>query len=289
MWEDIAIKNKQGQNLYCRYFCSSVNLGNIIYIQTPLVSVSGISQKVYEPLSDAGYNIYAFDLSSIGKSEGRIETFSTNQIVNDVDTMIDYILSVSNKPIFLYASTGIGGILGQYFVSKSNRICAFAQYGVGVFQDLLPIKIPLWFANILFAIVKILVRLFPKLSIKIPPPTYKGKNKKMEDEFYDELVKESPNIFYTNINWIATLLEMFLAKDSSLKTQPKCPTLVFKPLHDRYFSSAYFDKYFKTLTCEKKLYSIDDVHSSYYFHAEEICRQVSEWFFLHCLKEDSHA
>lgn len=288
MWKETVIKNKQEKNLHCRYFYSSYSVANILYIQTPLISVSGISQKVYEPLSDIGYNIYAIDLSGIGKSEGAVETFSTSRIIDDINAVLDYIALFSDKRIFLYASTGIGGICGQYFVSKSNRIFAFAQYGVGIFQDLSPMKIPLWLASIFFAIVKALAKVAPKISIRIPPPTYKGKNKKMDDWFYDELVKETPKLYYANINWIATLLEMFLDKDSGLKNRPNCPTLVFKTLHDRYFSSTYFDEYFMSLTCEKKLYTIDDVHNSYYFHAKEICEQVSKWFSQHNLEKDCH-
>lgn len=281
MWKEIFIKNKSEQNLYCRYFESNPKNPNIIYLQTPVISVSGISEKIYEPLANFGYNIYAIDFTGIGKSEGNINTFSVEQIISDINSIIDYIEKNSEREIFLYASTGIGGICGQYFVSRENRIKAFAQYGVGIFEDLSIMKMPLWAGKTLFKIVKIVSKVFPNLKVKMNPPKYNGKNKKLDDDIYKELLKENPKLFFANIKWIETLMQMFLDKESSLKNPPKCPSLVFKTLHDRYFKESYIDKYYESLKCEKKMYVIDDIHNSYYLYAQEICKEVSEWFLLH--------
>lgn len=278
MWTETAIANRYGEKMYCRCFFNGFNAANILYLQTPLVSVSGMLQTVYEPLATQDFNVYAIDLAGIGKSTGNISDFSLDKMVSDIDCAIDYIRSKSNAPIFLYASTGIGGICGQYFVSQSNRVAAFAQFGVGIFRDLSPMKFPLAIAQIGYKLVKLFAPITPNLSVKLMPPKYVGKDKEIDDGFYQSIIKEYPNFFSANIKWVSAFMEMFLSPSSSLKMFPQCPTLVIKTLHDRYFPAIYFDKYYDSLTCKKKLYTIDGIHNSYYFNSNEICKKVVEWF-----------
>lgn len=278
MWTETTILNQYREKLYCRCFFAGPTLSNILYLQTPLVSVSGMLQTVYEPFATQNFNVYAIDLSGIGKSTGNISNFSLDMMVSDINCAIDYIRSKSGAPIFLYASTGIGGICGQYFVSQSNRITAFAQFGVGIFRDLSPMKFPLVIAQVGYKLMKFLAPIAPSFSIKLPPPKYMGIGKEIDDDFYQSISKEYPNFFSANINWVLALLEMFVSPKSSLQKPPQCPTLVIKTLHDRFFPPAYFDDYFNSLTCKKKLYTINGVHNSYYYNAKEICVEVSIWF-----------
>ena len=74
------------------------------------------------------------------------------------------------------------------------------------------------------------------------------------------------------------LVELFVAEDSAAKNSVAIPTLVFKVLHDRYFSPQYFDDYFQSLTCEKKLVEVNGVHNSYYLDSEIFCQHAYEWF-----------
>lgn len=278
MWTEITIRNQCGENMYCRHFFNDLAAANILYLQTPLVSVSGMLQAVYEPLITHPFNVYAIDLAGIGKSTGNISEFSLDKMVSDINCAIDYINTKSNAPVFIYASTGIGGICGQYFVSGSSRVAGFAQFGVGIFGDLSPMKFPLVIARLCYKLVKLAAQVVPNFSIKLMPPKYTGIGKEKDDNFYQIMLKEYPNLFLANINWVLAFLGMFLGEKSSLQVPPQCPTLVIKTLHDRYFPTAYFDAYFNNLTCKKKLYTIDSVHNSYYFNAKEICEEVAQWF-----------
>ena len=76
-------------------------------------------------------------------------------------------------------------------------------------------------------------------------------------------------------------MECFVAKDSVVKNSVVVPTLVFKVLHDRYFAPRYFDSYFQSLSCDKKLIEINGVHNSYYLDSEIFCKHVYEWFSAH--------
>ena len=75
-WQEAFIKSKHGQHLYCRYYYAGNTAANILYIQTPLTSVSGMLQNVYEPLVGYGYNVFAIDFSGVGKSPEAERGFS---------------------------------------------------------------------------------------------------------------------------------------------------------------------------------------------------------------------
>ena len=277
-WQDTIINSKRGQRLYCRYYYSGSEATNILYLQTPLTSVSGMLRKVYEPLADYGYNVFAIDFSGVGKSSASNGGFSARQLIQDINLAIAYISKKNDRPIYLYASTGIGGIIGQYYASRSDKIAALAQYGVFLPGNLAPMRIPSFLAPVLLQIARCLAKIAPSLTIKLPPPKYTGKNARLEDAFDRRLQKETPKIFTVTISWVFMLLEIISARSRNADCQPPCPTLIIKPLHDRYFSADYIDRYYDRLRCEKRIYSIDDVHSSYYFHTEDICTQVSDWF-----------
>ncbi len=278
IWNEISIPNKKGQQLFCRYYFTSIDAPNILYIQTPVTSVGGMTKKAYEPLAKYGFNIFAVDLSGIGQSEGSVNEFTALGIISDLDSCVDYIKENFNGKVFFFGGTGIGGIVGQYYASYSNRLDAFAQYGVGIYEDLSPMGFPLWIAKIGYLIVNLLKKITSNLYFEMKPPKYHGKNKEQDDSFYEMALLENPQMFKTNINWLVAVMEISIGKNSYLKGQPKCPVLVFQTLSDRYFPTDYFKRYYDGLTCRKKLYAIDDIHNSYYFRSDEICEQVAKWF-----------
>ena len=194
-WKETIINSKRGQHLYCRYCFSGSEASNILYIQTPLASVSGMLQKVYEPLADHGYNVFAIDFSGVGKSSASNGGFSARQLIQDINLAIAYISKKNDRPIYLYASTGIGGIIGQYYASRSDKIAALAQYGVFLPGNLAPMRIPSFLAPVLLQIARCLAKIAPGLTIKLLPPKYTGKNARMEDVFYQRLQKETPDVF----------------------------------------------------------------------------------------------
>lgn len=285
-WKNILIENQKKQKLFCRHYFKSNESPNILYIQTPITSVSGLIEKAYEPLANYDFNIFAVDLSGIGKSEGVLREFTTKSIISDLDCCVNYIKQNLEGKLFFYAGTGIGGIIGQYYATYSNDIDAFAQYGVGIFQDLSPMRIPLWIAKVGYMMIKLFKKISPNLSIPLNPPKYSGKNKELDDNIYQMMLQDNPKIFHANINWMSTLMEIFIDKDSYLKRQPNCPTLVFQTLSDRYFPASYFEHYFDSLKCDKKIHVINDIHNSYYYRSDECCAQVANWFLAHTNTKD---
>lgn len=277
-WKNIYIINKQKEKLFCHCYVTSNDAPNILYIQTPVVSVYGMAKKAYEPLSKYKFNIFAVDLSGIGNSEGDIRNISISKIVEDLDSCIDYIKENFNEKIFLFAGTGLGGILGQYYASYSDKLYGFAQFGVGIYKDLSPMKIPIWFAKSMNLGLKIVNKINPNVCFYMTPPKYYGKNKDQDDDFYKMALLENPNMFLVNINFFITIMDIFLGSDSYIKEQVKSPVLVFQTLSDRYFEAQYFKYYYDKLTCKKRIYTVDDTHNSYYFRSDEFCEQVGLWF-----------
>lgn len=279
-WNKIIIPNKKGQQLFCRHYFTSIDAPNILYIQTPLplASVEGFMKNAYEPLSKYGFNIFAVDLAGIGKSEGSVRDFTPDSVISDLDSCVDYIKESYNGKVFLFGGTGIGGVWGQYYASYSDRLDAFAQYGVGIYEDLSPLGLPLWVAKLSYNMLKLISKIAHGLCLDMKPPKYNGKNKEMDDHFYEMASLENPQMFKPNISWMVALFEIFVGKNSYLKDTPKCPVLVFEVLSDRYFPADYFKRHYDRLIVHKKLYSIDDIHNSYYFRADEVCEQVAKWF-----------
>ncbi|MCW3489477.1 hypothetical protein [Dethiobacter alkaliphilus] len=87
-----------------------------------------------------------------------------------------------------------------------------------------------------------------------------------------------PDIWGTSSKVLQAMLEYFVASDRAIKYGVNVPTLVFKTMHDRFFKPQYFDDYYASLTCKKKLVQIDDTHNSYYFDSITFCNTVYQWF-----------
>lgn len=127
-------------------------------------------------------------------------------------------------------------------------------------------------------ILSFLLKHLPNFHITSKPPKYSGYNCIQDNSFYKMMLAKYPHFFKCSTKILNAMLECFVSKDSAIKNGVSVPTLVFKTLHDRYFSIKYFDSYYSSLKCEKKLIEIGDIHNSYYFRSEEFCREVYEWF-----------
>ncbi|HCC34342.1 MAG TPA: alpha/beta hydrolase, partial [Ruminococcaceae bacterium] len=254
-WDHFNIPNGKSY-LFCNAHITSRAAMNIIVTHTPIISTIEM-QQAYQPLEKYNVNVFAFDFSGTGKSGGSEFAFSRTSIVNDLDTIADYVECNYSSNIHLYGNTGIGGMFAQYYATKSDRVKSFAQFACVHHKNTAGMGYPYPLAKILCCFLKML----PKMKMTMKPPKYRGYNEEKDNAFYERLEKTHPHIWRTNSKVVQTLLECFVAKDSEAKKSIRIPTLVFKTLHDRYFSPQYFDDYFKSLTCEKKLIEIDDVHN----------------------------
>ncbi|MGX9758107.1 serine aminopeptidase domain-containing protein [Clostridioides difficile] len=271
-WKHIEIPN--GDTLiFCNAFITGKSSMNIIVTHTPIVTTLDL-QKAYEPLSQYDVNIFAFDFSGTGKSGGNEKDFSRDSIVEDLNSVVLYIEKNYSTNIHLYGNTGIGGMFAQYYACTSNKLKSFAQFACVDYKNTSGVGYP-------YPAIKLLnffLKLLPNFHIIVKPPKYKGYNEVHDNEFYKMIEQKNPNIWKNSTKVMNTMLECFIAQDSTIKSGVNIPTLVFKTLHDRYFEPEYFDSYYNSLNCKKKLVEIDDVHNSYYLNSEKFCQTVYEWF-----------
>lgn len=271
-WKHIQIPNGE-TTIFCNAYITEKSAMNIIVTHTPIVSTLEV-QPAYASLAKYGVNIFAFDFSGTGKSGGKEKDFSRTSIVKDLDAVVQYVERNFSSNIHLYGNTGIGGMFAQYYVCSTNKIKSFAQFACVDFKNTAGIG----YSYPVVKVMSSLLTLLPNFHITVKPPKYVGYNDRKDISFYEMLARSNPNMFKNSTKIMNTLLECFVSPDSAVKNGVAIPTLVFKTLHDRYFSAKYFDSYFSSLTCKKKLIEIDDIHNSYYFRSEEFCKAVYEWF-----------
>ncbi|MDO5521600.1 MAG: alpha/beta hydrolase [bacterium] len=271
-WKQIEIPNGKSA-IFCNAYITGKSAMNIIVTHTPIVTTLEI-QPAYEPLAKYNVNVFAFDFSGTGKSGGKEQDFSRMSIVRDLDCVVQYIEKNFSSNIHLYGNTGIGGMFAQYYVCATNRIKSFAQFACVDYKNTAGVGTPYVGAKIM----SFLLNLLPNFHITTKPPKYTGYNGSKDNEFYERLKQKNPDIFKSSTKILNTTLECFVAPDSAIKNGVSVPTLVFKTLHDRYFSQKYFDSYFSSLACKKKLVEINDVHNSYYLDSKKFCKEVYEWF-----------
>lgn len=274
-WEQVYIK-KGLKKIFCNQYITDKRAMNIIVTHTPIVCTYDLL-KVYEPLTQHKVNVFAIDFSGTGKSEGDKNKFSRKSIIEDLDTVIEYIKENLSDDIYLYGSTGIGGVFAQYYVSERNNVKAFAQFACMRYKHTQELGYPLWLIRCVCPLLKVL----PNIMLRFTPPKYNGVNAELDNAFYEvELKNKSSYNGKCSSKIMLAFLESAILRDSSLRKEIKIPTLVFKTRHDRYFPRNYFDKYYEGLLCEKKLVEIDDVHNSYYLHSEQFCEEVYNWFSM---------
>lgn len=271
-WKHIEISNGECV-IFCNAYITGKSAMNIIVTHTPIVTTLEL-QSAYEPLTKYHVNIFAFDFSGTGRSGGKEEKFSRGSIVKDLDTIVQYIEENFSTNIHLYGNTGIGGMFAQYYACSSNKIKSFAQFGCVDYKNAEGVGC----SNGTAAVMRFFLNLLPNFHITMKPPQYNGYNASQDNAFYEHLKQHNPGIFKSSTKILNTTLECFIASDSAIKKGLSIPTLVFKTLHDRYFSREYFDSYFSSLTCKKKLVEINNTHNSYYFRSEEFCEAAYKWF-----------
>ncbi|MCL2353418.1 MAG: alpha/beta hydrolase [Defluviitaleaceae bacterium] len=271
-WNQIFIKDK----LFVNHHFSGKDAMNIIVTHTPICSAT-LLQKALEPLTKHHVNIFHFDFSGTGQSKGK--KFSVDTIISDMHTVIDYISKNFSDNIHLLGYTGIGGIFAQYAAHGGidKRIKSFAQFACVIHKDVSFIGKPIWLLKAMYGIAKLL----PNAKITFDVPKFDGYNADKDNQFYEELAKKAPNAMKTKLSLLSGMVGSAIFNNSVMKNPIKCPTLVFKVMHDRYFPAEYFEKYYNTLECEKKLVEINDAHNSYYYNAELFCEPAYEWFAGH--------
>ncbi|MCL2426144.1 MAG: lysophospholipase [Oscillospiraceae bacterium] len=277
-WEHIKIPNGE-TSIFCNVHIKSKTAMNIIVTHTPIVTTVEMEQA-YKPFEKYDVNVFAFDFSGTGKSDGNPKAFSRKSFVTDLDVLTTYIERNYSLNIHLYGNTGIGGMIAQYYATTSEKVISFAQFSCINYKDTAGglNGFPYFIAKALCLVLKIL----PEIKISLNPPKYQGYRHEEDNAFYENLEKKYPHLWKTSTKgMLQTLLELFVAKDSAVKNSVAIPTLVFKVLHDRYFDPEYFDKYYQSLTCKKKIIEINGVHNSYYLDSELFCKHVYEWFMEH--------
>lgn len=271
-WKHIKIPNGDTM-IFCNSFITRKSSMNIVVTHTPIVTTLEM-QKAYEPLAKHNVNIFAFDFSGTGKSDGYEKDFSRNSIVKDLDSVITYIEKNYSSNIHLYGNTGIGGMFAQYYACSDNKLKSFAQFACVDYKNTTGVG----YTYLTVKLLNFFFKFLPNFHITVKPPKYKGYNEVYDNEFYKIFEKKNPHIWKNSTKIINTMLEYFIAEDSKIKDGVNIPTLVFKTLHDRYFKTQYFDRYYNSLKCKKKLVEINNVHNSYYIDSEKFCQEAYDWF-----------
>lgn len=251
------------------------NAPNVIYLQTPTGSVVDF-RDLYSPLSRFGVNVFAIDLTGVGRSQGSVTQFSTKTLIDDIDTCVALIKEKYSGPIHLFGGAGTGGILGQFYVSGQHSIRSYIQYGLANYRDLAMLKNPL-LAKWSYPLLPWLQKLVPHWHFTFGPKAFNGKHAEEEAAWYAKMRADKPESMKMNICIFKTLMEIMLDEESVLKEQPSCPVLLFAPKYDRYFSMDYIEHYYRALNVPKEMYEIEDSHLSFVWRAEEICQKASQW------------
>ncbi len=277
--KNIYLSKSNGNKLYVNVLETKKDAPNVIYIMTPIGTVKDF-KDYYTPLAGNGCNVFALDLSGKGKSEGELQDFSMDSIVEDVDTLVDYILEEYSEDIHVFGATGTGGILAQAYLTsnstQANIVKSFTQTGIAIHGDM-SIMGSSTVYKMLHKIVPLITKVSPKLTIKFKVPKYKGVNAEKEAAWYEQFQKEHPGALDMDIAFVKTLLHIFYSPKSPIIKKVNCPTLVIIPQHDRFFYPSYVKKYYDSLSSPKKFHSMNDSHLCFVWNSDEICREVGEW------------
>jgi len=274
-WEHIEIPNDETK-LFCNANVTSKTAMNIICVHTPIITTLAL-QKAYEPFEQYGVNIFAIDFTGTGKSTSE-KRLSRESFVKDLDFFVDFIESNYSANIHLYAPTGIGGMFAQYYATTSTKLKSLAQFNCINYKQTAGMGYPLPVAKMMYFFLKLL----PNMTIPYNPPKYNGPRKEEDDGFYKNMQEKYPGFRGVRTKFLEIVLAFFVAKDSVAKNSVSIPTLVYKIPHDRFMAPQFFDDYYQSLTCKKKLVEIKNgIHNSYYFDNEQFCKYAYEWFAEH--------
>lgn len=182
--------------------------------------------------------------------------FTLENMVKNVDAVFEYVKKNYSDQIHLLGYTGAGGVFAQYYLAHNPGMKSFSQFACGIYGDATPLGVPSILAKPLLGVLRLVVKVNAKCSISYKPPKAKGYHANIDNEFYNSIIIREPHFFDLKINNVLRLMECVVGKKSLLKKPITCPTLVFKTLHDRFYSREYFDRYYENLTCKKKLIEI---------------------------------
>ena len=274
-WEHIEIEDG-GITMFCNAYITSKTAMNIICVHTPILTTLAL-QPAYEPFVKYGVNIFAIDFSGTGKSAAE-QRLSRESFVKDLDVVVDYIQSGYSSNIHMYGPTGIDGMFAQYYAATSTKLKSLAQFNCINYKKTAGMGYPLPVAKVVYFFLK----LFPDMTIPYKPPKYQGPRHEEDNGFYIDMMAKYPSFKGISTKFLKIVLAFFLAKDSAAKNSVSIPTLVYKIPHDRFMTPQFFDEYYQSLNCKKKLVEIENgIHNSYYFDNEQFCKHAYEWFLEH--------
>jgi len=274
-WEHTKISNGETE-LFCNAYITDKTAMNIICVHTPIITTLAL-QKAYEPFEKYGVNLFAIDFSGTGKSISE-ERLSRASFVKDLDSVVAYIADNYSSNIHLYGATGIGGMFAQYYATTSKKIKSLAQFNCINYKQTAGMGYPLPLATIMHFFLKLL----PNVTIPYNPPKYNGPRQEEDNGFYRDMQEKYPAFKGVSTKFLEIVLSFFVAKDSAAKNSVAIPTLVYKIPHDRFMTPQFFDDYYASLACKKKLVEIKNgIHNSYYFDNEQFCKHAYEWFAEH--------
>lgn len=280
-WKDIYVSSHSGK-VHIFYYYAGKEAKNVMVLHTPVIAIKNC-YECYEQLGRIyHFNVFALDYApGEGECTGTCQDFTLSAMVENIDAAYEYIRGNYSYDIHLLGYTGAGGIIAQYYLGTGRSFKSFAQFACGIYGKTKPLGIPDFVAKPTLAICKLLVQINPNMFVNYKPPKSQGFHANLDDEFYQSITAREPGFFSLKVNSLLRILECMLGKESFLKVPIACPTLVFKTLHDRFFSKEYFDQYYCSLTCEKKIVEINDTHNSYFIHPDIFMKEVAIWFNTH--------
>lgn len=267
----------ENNNTFIKCFVSNNEAPNVIFFMTPIASIEHeIAIKNYRPLFDNGFNVFAIDLPGIGNSSK--DNFSYNKIKSAIKSAVEFIRKNYSSSIHLYGGTGTGGIIAQAIASDKEMplFKSFIQFGVANHGDLSIIGNSN-LLKLIFPILKIAAKAFPKYRIKFKIPKYNGYNAEKENLWYESMMKKYPGIFDLPLEVIYTLLWLLISKHSPIKEKPQSPTLVMAAKYDRYFKRDYVNSYYQKLEHNSRLSWIDDSHCVFVWDTKKLVEEVTHW------------
>lgn len=276
-WRDHYVSGFS-KKVHIFYYHSGPSKKNIILLHTPVTAIKNCFE-CFEQLGPIyGFNVFAIDyVPGEGDCSGESRDFTLSNMVSNIDAIYEYVCTNYSDDIHLLGYTGAGGIMAQYYLGTGRTFKSFSQFACGIYGDTTPVGLPKFFVKPTMCLLHLLIKLKPSLTIPFRPPRATGYHKELDNEFYETITVRDPHFFALKANSLLRTLECLAGGKSLLKEPLTCPTLVFKTLHDRYFSRDYFDRYFQSLTCEKKLIEINDTHNSYFMTPEPFMKEIAAW------------
>lgn len=280
-WEDVYVSGYSRVHIF--QHVTGKTSKNVLILHTPVTAIKNCYECFEQLGSMYSFNVFALDYApGEGECGGETKEFTLVNMTRNIDAAYKYICENYSEDIHLLGYTGAGAIIAQYYLGTNPKFKSFSQFACGIYGDTTPLGVPGCLAKPFLGICRMLVKVKPDLALSFKPPKAKGFHAELDNEFYDTMIAMRDSKFFDlKINSLVQVLECMVGKDSMLKKKVTCPTLVFKTLHDRYFSVEYFDSYYNSLTCEKKLVEINDTHNSYFINPEPFMREIASWVKSH--------